>query len=106
MAALAGVVVVESHGLFMLVSRLRRRKLIWAEVARQTGVPAERFKKGDESRGMPITAYRQLAMALMCRLTKLHLNTIAQLFGLRNHTTIIHTKRAVGFCRCELGKIC
>jgi hypothetical protein len=68
---------------------------IWAEVARQTGIPAEHIKKGDESRGMPITAYRQLAMALMCRLTKLSLKTIARLFDVNDHSTVIHARRAM-----------
>jgi hypothetical protein len=68
---------------------------IWAEVARQTGVPAEHIKKGDESRGMPITAYRQLAMSLLCRLTPLPLTSIANLFGLNDHSTVIHARRAM-----------
>jgi hypothetical protein len=68
---------------------------IWSEVSRQTGIPAEHIKKGDESRGMPITAYRQLAMALMCRLTTLTLKTIAALFDVSDHSTVIHARNSM-----------
>jgi hypothetical protein len=68
---------------------------ICAEVARQLGVPSDWLKKGAESRGMPMTAYRQLAMALICRLTKLNLTTIARLFDVNDHSTVIHAKRTM-----------
>jgi chromosomal replication initiation ATPase DnaA len=67
---------------------------IWSEVARQTGIPAEQLNKGDAGRSMPITAYRQLTMALTCRLTSLSLNTIARLFSINDHSTVIHARTA------------
>jgi hypothetical protein len=68
---------------------------ICSELSRQTGVPSDWLKKRTESRGMPITAYRQLAMALMCRLTKLSLKTIARLFNVNDHSTVIHARGAM-----------
>jgi Bacterial dnaA protein helix-turn-helix len=80
-------------------AELKRRegmwRPIWAEVARQTGINPEHIKKGDESRGQPLTSYRQLAIALTCRLTKLSLNTIAVVFGVRDHTSVIHARNAM-----------
>jgi hypothetical protein len=68
---------------------------IYSEVSRQLGIPSDWLKKGTESRGMPTAAYRQLAMALMCRLTKLSLNTIARLFDINDHSTVIHARNAM-----------
>jgi hypothetical protein len=75
--------------------RPRNWRPIWIEVARQTGIPPEHIKKGDEGRSMPVTGYRQLAMALMCRLTKLSLNTIARLFNINDHSTVIHARNSL-----------
>jgi hypothetical protein len=68
---------------------------IWSEIARQTGVPAEHIKKCAAGRGMPVTAYRQLAMSLMCRLTKLSLSTIARLFDVNDHSMVIHARNSM-----------
>jgi hypothetical protein len=65
---------------------------IWVEVARQTGIPAEHIKKGDESRGQPFVAYRQLAMVLTIRLGRMSMPAVARIFGCRNHTTALHAR--------------
>jgi hypothetical protein len=68
---------------------------ICKEVARQTGIPGGQLKLGSEGRGQPHVAFKQLAMALTCKLTRLSLKTTARLFGLNNHTTVLHAKKAL-----------
>jgi Bacterial dnaA protein helix-turn-helix len=67
---------------------------IWAEVARQTGIPTEWLRKGDESRGQPLTAYRQLSMALTLRLTKMGLSAVGRLYGV-DHSTVHHARQVM-----------
>jgi hypothetical protein len=66
---------------------------ICKEVARQTGIPGGQLKLGSEGRGQPHVAFKQLAMALTCKLTRLSLKTTARLFGLNNHTTSCTRRR-------------
>jgi hypothetical protein len=64
---------------------------IWAEISRQTGVPAEYIKKGGEAHGQPIIAYRQLGISLTLRLTKLGLSGVGRLYGV-DHSTCHHAR--------------
>jgi hypothetical protein len=63
-----------------------------SELSRQTGIPASWLRKGDESRGQPITALRQLAMALLVKLGHMSLPAVARMFGGMNHTTALHAR--------------
>jgi hypothetical protein len=68
---------------------------VWLEISRQTGIPAEQIKRDDEGRSQPVVAYRQLAIALTHKLTAMPLKAMARIYGLQNHSTILHTKAAM-----------
>jgi hypothetical protein len=71
------------------------RRSVLAELSRQTGIPPSRLRKGDDSRGQPIVAIRQLGMALLIKLSGMSLPATARIFCMTNHTTILHAKRAM-----------
>jgi hypothetical protein len=80
-------------------SRRKRRHPSWrgviAELARQTGIPPSCLSKSDGSRGQPLAAYWQLAMALLIKLSHMSLPAVACVFGGLNHTICLHAKRRV-----------
>ncbi len=63
-----------------------------AELARQTGIPPSCLGQSDDSLGQPLVTYRQLAMALLIKLSHMSLPAVARMFGGLNHTTCLHAK--------------
>lgn len=74
---------------------------IQREVAAHYGIPADAMRQprvvGRRSgeNGFTVSHPRQVAMALCCRLTEHSQVRIGQLFGGRDHSTVIHAREQV-----------
>jgi hypothetical protein len=67
-------------------------RAVCREISRQAGVPPTWLRK-DSHHCAVLIAYRQLSMALTSKLTRLSLNQIAKLYGLGDHSTVVHAKK-------------
>lgn len=67
--------------------------LILAQTSSYFSVSIDALKSGDRTR--PITQARQIAMYLCRELTQLSFPQIGQIFGGRDHTTVIHAEKKI-----------
>lgn len=56
------------------------------------------FEMENKTRRREVVIARQIAMYLICKYTRLSLKSIGEMFGGRDHTTVIHSKNTV----CDL----
>jgi hypothetical protein len=63
-----------------------------SKLCRQLGIPSAALKKGD-MRGQPFVSYRQLTVALHCRLTRMNLAAIGRLYNIGRSSIIAASRR-------------